>query len=78
MTTSVEITVIKLACTNLAGTLFFCIQYSGGGMKWNINKKMTMKIEVVGVQPPYPPPTPLKNDATCLNYSIKNKNFMLV
>lgn len=25
MTTSVEITVIKLACTNLAGTLFFCI-----------------------------------------------------
>lgn len=30
MTTSVE-TVIKLACTNLAGTLFFCIQYSGGG-----------------------------------------------
>lgn len=36
---------------------------------------MTKKIEVVGVQPP---PTPLKNDATCLNYSIKNKNFMLV
>lgn len=30
MTTSVE-TVIDLACTNLAGTLFFCIQYSGGG-----------------------------------------------
>lgn len=30
MTTSVD-TVIKLVCTNLAGTLFFCIQYSGGG-----------------------------------------------
>lgn len=30
MTTSVE-PVINLACTNLAGTLFFCIQYSGGG-----------------------------------------------
>lgn len=59
MTTSVE-TVIKLACTNLAGTLFFCIQYSGGGMKWNINKKMTKKIEVVGVQPPTPPPYPFK------------------
>lgn len=40
---------------------------------------MTKKIEVVGVQPPYPPPLPLlKNDATCLNYSYKNENFMLV
>lgn len=87
MTTSVE-TVINLACTNLAGTLFFCVpclkllyelQASNiGVVKWNKNKKMTKKIEVVGVQPPYPPPTPLKNDATCLNYSIKNKNFMLV
>lgn len=61
MTTSVE-TVIKLACTNLAGTLFFCIPclkllyelqapiIGGGGVKWNKNKNMNKKIEVVGVQ----------------------------
>lgn len=45
MTTSVE-TVIKLACTNLAGTLFFCVPclkllyelqapIIGGGEGWN-------------------------------------------
>lgn len=61
MTTSVE-TVIKLACTNLAGTLFFCISclkllyelQASNIVNWKKNKKMTMKIEVVGVQPPLP------------------------
>lgn len=108
---------IKLACTNSAGILFYCIPClkmlyelqapsirGGGGTKWNKNKNLNKEIEISGVQLPHglgfslfwflqfvfvfchkiflhepaPPPFRLKTTGTCLNYSYKNENFMLV